>query len=300
MAATATSRVVAQGLAWDHDLLVVKAWERAKVAAMVVAKGWDHVKVVVGVAGLEAVVELIVEAVVANPTPMSVALVASNHIGWMPALRLRKQAIDADVILPRIMTGDDAEIIQAVLGGDVDRYAQLVEKYHRFAIRIAFSFLGNYEDAKEASQEAFVSAYRALARFRQGAAFSTWLYRIVINECKDTYRRSARQPVMVPISGSSAELDASTNLFVTDVEEAGADPRHQLSNRELSQQLSRSIIRLPRQQRTAFLLHHVHGLPLDQVAEVMGCRVGTVKSHLFRATTSLKTQLTPWLAQEGR
>ncbi|MBI2496080.1 MAG: sigma-70 family RNA polymerase sigma factor [Candidatus Omnitrophica bacterium] len=80
---------------------------------------------------------------------------------------------------------EEEEVIQAVLRGDVDRYAELVDKYQAWARRVAFSLLGNYEDARDASQEAFVSAYRSLGRFRASAAFSTWLYRIVVNECKD-------------------------------------------------------------------------------------------------------------------
>jgi len=198
------------------------------------------------------------------------------------------------------MTGDDAQIIQAVLDGQVDRYAELVEKYQVFALRIAFSFLGNYEDAKDASQEAFVSAYRSLARFRRGAAFSTWLYRIVVNECKDTHRRNARQPATISLGPAQGGEDTTPDLFTVDVAAEAAGPHEQFSNQELSRRLSQAITRLPRHQRTAFLLHHVHGLPLDQVAGVMSCRIGTVKSHVFRATASLKAQLAPWLAQEGR
>jgi RNA polymerase sigma-70 factor (ECF subfamily) len=198
------------------------------------------------------------------------------------------------------MAGSDAETIQAVLNGDVDRYAELVDKYQGPAIRLAFSFVGNNEDAKDVSQEAFVSAYRSLGRFRQGAKFSTWLYRIIVNECKDAYKRRARQPVASARVGGEPDLEASegTDLFI-DVADPTASPSDQLANRELSARLSRAIGGLPSKQRTAFLLHHVHGLPLQEVATVMGCRVGTVKSHVFRSTEQLRTQLTPWLAQEG-
>lgn len=231
---------------------------------------------------------------------MALAVAMPYPIAWRWSLSLRQQAAGADVILPRVMPGDDAQIIQAVLDGQVDRYAELVEKYQFFALRIAFSFLGNYEDAKDASQEAFVSAYRSLACFRRGAAFSTWLYRIVVNECKDAHRRSARQPATVSLGPAHPGEDAVPDLFIVDVEDHAAGPSDRLADQELSRQLSRAIAQLPLQQRTAFLLHHVHGLPLDQVAGVMNCRTGTVKSHVFRATTSLKAQLAPWLAQEGR
>ena len=204
------------------------------------------------------------------------------------------------VILPSAMSEGDAQIIQAVLEGEVDRYAELVERYQGQAIRLAFSLLGNYEDAKDASQEAFVSAYRALARFRGRAKFSTWLYRIVVNECKDVHRHRARQPMTVARVGQAdPDEPGAEALFVVDVEDHAAGPSGQLAHQELSQTLSRSIQALPLKQRTAFLLHHVHGLPLDEVAGVMRCRVGTVKAHVFRATEHLRIALGPWLAKEG-
>mgnify|MGYP001598511995 FL=1 len=84
-----------------------------------------------------------------------------------------------------------------------------------------------------------------------------------------------------------------------DVEDSGAGPAEQLADRELSQQLSRAIGELPLKQRTAFLLHHVHGLPLEEAAGVMECRIGTVKSHIFRATERLQAFLRPWLAENN-
>lgn len=184
------------------------------------------------------------------------------------------------------MGGSDAEVIQAVLDGDVDRFAELVDRHQEHALKLAFSLLGNYEDAKDASQNAFVSAYRSLRRFRGGAKFSTWLYRIVVNECKDVYKRRARQPLVVATVGEP-NPDANGMLFV-DVEDPAAGPSDQLANQELGHRISAAIGGLPMKQRTAFLLHHVHGLPLAEVASVMRCRLGTVKSHIFRATDHLK------------
>ncbi len=195
------------------------------------------------------------------------------------------------------MAGSDAEIIQAVLAGDVDRYAELVDKYQGPALRLAFSLLGNDEDAKDASQNAFVSAFRALRRFRGDAKFSTWLYRIVLNECKDVYKWRARQPLAMVRVGESDPDDETAGLFV-DVDDPHAGPGDQLANRELAQHLGAAIRALPMKQQTAFLLHHVHGLPLEETASVMRCRPGTVKSHIFRATAHLQVALRPWLAQE--
>lgn len=218
----------------------------------------------------------------------------------MPVLRKHMCSSAApgwNVILPNEMAGSDADVIQAVLNGDIDRYAELVDRYQGQALKLAFSMLGNYEDARDASQEAFVSAYRALGRFRGGAKFPTWLYRIVVNECKDVYKRRARRPLAsVQVGEPVPEEDGA--LFV-DVPDPTADPSDQLANRELGQLLSRAIGGLAMKQRTAFVLHHIHGLSLEDVAAVMRCRLGTVKSHLFRATEHLRGQLAPWLTKEG-
>jgi RNA polymerase sigma-70 factor (ECF subfamily) len=196
------------------------------------------------------------------------------------------------------MVDSDAETIRVVLAGDVDRYAELVDRYQDRAIRLAFSFVGNYEDARDVAQDAFVSAYRSLGRFRGAARFSTWLYRIVVNRCKDVHRFRARHPVIpVGVGGAGEDAEGGESLFV-DAPDPRPGPSDQAVNRELSHRLTAAIRELPMNQRAAFLLHHVHGLSVEEAARIMGCRSGTVKSHLFRATSSLRERLTPWLTQE--
>ena len=201
------------------------------------------------------------------------------------------------VILPA-MAAEDAHIIQAVLAGDVDRYAELVDKYQASTLRLAFSLLGHHEDARDAAQDAFLRAYQALGRFRGRAKFATWLYRIVVNACTDVARRRMRQPVAVgSVDGNDLEPE-TPNLFA-DLPDPHEGPDAQASGRELCRQLTAAIEELSMKQRAVFLLHHVQGLPLNDVAAILGCRTGTVKSHLFRATERLQAQLQPWLAKEA-
>ena len=231
------------------------------------------------------------------PTPNGYSIAIPLKASWCGGTQTRGWS----VILPAsdaAMTQSDAEAIHAVLHGDVERYAELVDKHQEQAIRIAFSFLGNHEDARDVSQEAFVSAYHALGRFRGGAKFSTWLYRIVVNACKDLLRRRQRQPVIIAGIGEPEAGEQDGRLFV-DVNDPAAGPRERAEQQELALKLSWAIGELSTNQRTAFLLHHVHGLPVAEVAGVMHCRTGTVKSHLFRASETLRKQLTPWLVQEG-
>jgi len=179
---------------------------------------------------------------------------------------------------------DEREIIEAVLGGDVDRYAELVSRYQLAAWKLAYSLVGNMDDAKELSQNAFVSAYQRLGRFQQRARFSTWLYRIVVNECKDFLRQRARRPAVISMAG---DPDADEPR-IFEVADPSRSPAELATDRELAGRLETAIRALADHQRTAFVLHHLNGLPLDQVAEVMGCRVGTVKSHVFRACERLR------------
>ncbi len=204
------------------------------------------------------------------------------------------------VILPSAMADRDAQAIREVLDGDVDRFAELVNRYQDRALQLAFSLTGNHDDAKDLSQEAFIRAYRSLDHFRGRAQFSTWLYRILVNVCKDAMRSRLRRPRVVAGVGEPDPNGADEpSLFVVDAADPGGGPSAHAANQELAQQLAAAIRALPEQQRLAFLLHHVHGLSLEEAAAVMRCRLGTVKSHLFRATSHLQAQLAPWRAQEG-
>ncbi len=189
----------------------------------------------------------------------------------------------------------DAEIIGAVLQGDIDRYGEVVDRYQLAAWKLAYSFVGNFEDAKELSQNGIVKAYRHLNGFRGKARFSTWLYRIIVNECKDFFKRKARQPLTVPLALEDPE---SNDPVLFDLADPTGDPRDVMENKELGKKISEAIKRLPMKQQTAFILCHLHGLPLEEAARVMGVRLGTVKAHLFRATESLRTSLEPLAAAE--
>ncbi len=185
------------------------------------------------------------------------------------------------------MEPSDPELVEAVRRGDVERFAELVRRHQRAVLRLAMSLLGHAEEAEDVAQEALVSAYRSLGEFRGRAKFSTWLYRIVVNKCQDARRQKLRRPTV-----------ADADLFM-EVADPSADPRDRAVDRELSGKLSAAIRRLSPQQQTAFVLHYLHGLTLEDAAEVMGCEVGTVKSHVFRATQQLRVELAPWIAREG-
>ncbi len=192
------------------------------------------------------------------------------------------------------MTSDE-EIIESVLRGGVDRYGELVERYQQSMWRLAYSMVGNFEDAKEISQNGFFKAYRHLAGFRRSARFSTWLYRIIINECKDFFRRKGRRPAFVQLSSDPESEEAV--LF--EVADPRGDPSDVVAQRELAEALSQAIERLPMKQKTAFVLHRLQGMSIEEISQVMGCRRGTVKAHLFRASEHLRILMEPFVKEEA-
>ena len=207
------------------------------------------------------------------------------------------QIVDADVTMGPVMVhNEDYQIVQEVLEGNIDRYASLVNKYQARAIRLAFSILGNYEDAKDVSQEAFVSAYCSLNQFKGKASFYTWLYRIVVNKCKDFFKRRKLKVFNISL-GSKLELDSGDGILF-EIEDTSANPSDKLENLEIAKLISTTLKQLSVKQRTAFVLHHLQRLSLQEVAEIMQCRMGTVKSHLFRATEQLRHYLEPLMKQE--
>ena len=182
----------------------------------------------------------------------------------------------------------DAALVQQARDGDTAAYAALVERYQERAVRLAFSVLRHWEDARDASQEAFVKAYRQLGGFRQEAAFATWLYRIVMNTCRDAQRR-ARLRRWVSLDAPVDQTGEESLLF--EPPSRDAPPDAQAADRELGGALTRAIDRLPERQREAFILKHLEGLRIEEVAAVLGCAPGTVKAHLFHAAAKLQRAL---------
>ena len=182
---------------------------------------------------------------------------------------------------------EDAALVRQVQAGDVDAYAQLVARYQERAVRLAFSLVHHWEDARDLSQESFVKAYRRLGSFREEAAFSTWLYRIVVNTCRDFQRRRLRAWMSLERPADAEGEEAS--FF--DAPSHDAPPDAQAADRELGAALTRAIERLPSRQRTAFILKHLEGLSIEEVAGVLQCAPGTVKAHLFHATAKLQGHL---------
>lgn len=175
---------------------------------------------------------------------------------------------------------DEQDLISRSKSGDVEAFNLLVEQYQRQVYNLALRMLGNAEAAEDASQDTFLSAYKAIGGFR-GGSFKSWVLRIAANSCHDKMRVARRYRV---VSLDTLMLD-SDDLPQSNNNES---PEDYALRRELGRFLSEGLTHLPEDQRLVVILSDVQGLSYEEVAQVAGCSLGTVKSRLNRGRTRLK------------
>jgi RNA polymerase sigma-70 factor (ECF subfamily) len=171
----------------------------------------------------------------------------------------------------------DDDLIALVLAGRGDAFGTLVERYERAVYHLAYRTLREVEEAKDACQEAWMKAYRALASFRPGAKFATWIFTICYRVCCDRLAKRKR------FSGEEPP----------DVADPGAGPEGAFVASEEAARLREAIAALPEKYRTVITLFHLQGKQYEEIAAVLGVPLGTVKTHLFRAKDLLRTALGP-------
>jgi len=179
---------------------------------------------------------------------------------------------------------DEAGLIQDAQQGDLDAFNRLILAYQDRVYNQAFRVLGEYQSADDATQEAFIAAYKKLHTYR-GGSFKSWLLRIVSNACYDEFRRRKRKPVvpLYPEGDDGDEMDSASWL-----EDPSEKPEDSLSRRELSDAIQYCLDRLDYEFRNIVVLVDIQGLDYASAAEITDRPLGTVKSRLARARHSLK------------
>ncbi|MGM9655159.1 MAG: sigma-70 family RNA polymerase sigma factor [Butyricicoccaceae bacterium] len=180
----------------------------------------------------------------------------------------------------------ERELVQQAKAGDRAAFAGLVSAYEGKIYNLALRYLGSREDAMDASQEVFLRVFRFLPGFQEESGFSTWIYRIGVNVCKDMLHRRlkrAEQPLEVP--------DEEDEGRPVDVPDLRYDPERIMEGAELRQALSDAILALPEQQREIIILRDIRGLSYEEIALALALEAGTVKSRLFRARENLRKKL---------
>jgi len=178
----------------------------------------------------------------------------------------------------------DEELVTRSRGGDVDSFNQLILRWERPIYALAYRVIGREEDARDVCQETFLRAYRSLAGFKGQAKFSSWLYRIALNLCRDWIRRQRRTPV----SQFPDEFDILEAAAATEPVESIEDL---VARRELSAVVEEAMAKLPDEQRTAIILKEYHGMTFQEIADLQGCPLSTVKTRLYQGLSVLRRQL---------
>jgi RNA polymerase sigma-70 factor, ECF subfamily len=178
----------------------------------------------------------------------------------------------------------DEELVARSIGGDTDSFNQLVTRWERPIYALAYRTLGREEDARDVCQETFLRAFRSLPGFRGQAKFSSWLYRIALNLCRDWIRRERRAPVVQAPEGVDVVELASEQGPVESIEEL-------VSRRDLGAIVQRAMARLSEEQRTTIILKEYQGLTFQEIADLQGCPLSTVKTRLYQGLTVLRREL---------
>ncbi len=185
----------------------------------------------------------------------------------------------------------DQMLVERAQRGEQKAFEMLMSKYQRRLIRLISRFVKDEHEVHDVSQEAMIRAYRALPNFRGESAFYTWLYRITINTAKNFLVTSGRRPFV----SSEAANEEGDVLDLTDQIADHHTPEAEMINREILQTVEDAILKLPDDLRKAITLREIDGLSYEEIAQIMDCPIGTVRSRIFRAREVISKDLRPLL-----
>ncbi len=191
------------------------------------------------------------------------------------------------------MTSTDEELVARSMSGDADSFNELILRWERPIYALAYRVIGREEDARDVCQETFLRAYRALSGFRGQAKFSSWIYRIALNLCRDWARRQRRIPIDQLPDGVELADVAAAREPVESIEDL-------VARRDLTRLVERAMTRLSEEQRTAIILKEYHGLTFQEIADLVGCPLSTVKTRMYQGLTVLRRELGAQTADETR
>ena len=185
----------------------------------------------------------------------------------------------------------DQVLVERVQRGDKQAFGLLVSKYQRKLIRLLSRMIRDPAEVEDVAQEAFIKAYRALPGFRGDSAFYTWLYRIGINTAKNFLAAQGRR------APTSTEFDSEEAESFEDGEQLRDNntPERILMSQEIGNTVNAAMAELPEDLRTAIVLREIEGLSYEEIAQIMDCPIGTVRSRIFRAREAIAAKLRPLL-----
>lgn len=178
----------------------------------------------------------------------------------------------------------DEELVARSMGGDVDSFNQLVIRWERPIYALAYRVIGREEDARDVVQETFLRAFRSIGGFKGQAKFSSWIYRIALNLCRDWIRKKKRTPVMQAPEGVDV-IEMAADVGPTEsIEDL-------VARKAMSEVVARAMAVLPDEQRTALILKEYQGLTFQEIADLLGCPLSTVKTRLYQGLLVVRREL---------
>ncbi len=188
----------------------------------------------------------------------------------------------------------DALLVDRVKRGDVRAFEMLVVKYQRRIERLIGRMVRDADLVQDIAQESFIRAYRALPQFRGESAFYTWLYRIAVNTAKKALMDLKRDPLVLESSRAGSDEGEETSRAENELSD-GETPEALLASKEIAGAVNEAIEALSEDLRQAITLREIEGLSYEEIADVMNCPIGTVRSRIFRAREAIATRLRPLL-----
>jgi RNA polymerase sigma-70 factor (ECF subfamily) len=189
----------------------------------------------------------------------------------------------------------DAPLIERVKAGDVKAFEMLVVKYRRRIERLIGRMVRDVDLVPDIAQETFIRAYRAIPQFRGESAFYTWLYRIAVNTAKKQLMELKRDPLVTESARASRDDDEDNTSRVENELTDGETPDAVLASKQIASAVNFAIEALSDDLRQAITLREIEGFSYEEIAELMNCPIGTVRSRIFRAREAIATRLRPLL-----
>lgn len=187
-------------------------------------------------------------------------------------------------------TPEDRPLVQRAKQGDLEAYDELIRRHQQRIYGLCYHLTANHEDANDLAQDAFIKGWKALSSFKGDSSFYTWIYRVAYNSCLNHLKTRRNRTPHLSLNDLDFQTEHDPDLVALI---SSRTPRRDADLGELQKKLNESILKLSEEHRTVVVLHDVQGLPHDEIAKIVGCNPGTVRSRLFYA----RQQLQAWLSE---
>lgn len=181
---------------------------------------------------------------------------------------------------------DEKKLIQKSKSGDVKSFEILISRYEKLAYNVAYRILGNEEDAKDMTQESLIKVYKYLKNFRMDSSFSTWLYRIVMNTCKDELRKKKLNVISI-----DKPINTTDGSMYMDLKDFSSTPEEELESKETQGEVQKALSKVNEKNRIVVVLRDIKGFTYSEISEILDVPVGTIKSRINRGRQELKSIL---------